>query len=214
MKALVCLSFFCLIISDTYSQKLDLIVMSNGDSLACRIDSISDKKVYFEMRHNYSWIHTDVNKSDCSEYSVDVIDEKLAVYRPGTSYLMTSAEQQNLIDAKVNNRFNSIYFENQVILPGINYDRIFPISKKAGIVIKAGLFFYGGTYLIMEGSLLLGAKKHFLEIGTGWGGEDMLGLYGRMTYRYMGKHGLMFKGGIITVRNIPIFPSFGLGFSF
>lgn len=111
-------------------------------------------------------------------------------------------------------RKNSFYIENIVIFPTINYDRIFPLNNSMGLVLKVGIFYYAGIYLETEASLLFGDMKHFFEIGGGWGAKDMFGLYGRMGYRYIGEKGLMLKGGINYVKNVPVFPSIGIGFSF
>ena len=89
-----------------------------------------------------------------------------------------------------------------------------PISDKAGIVLKAGVSAYYELFFITEASLLFGDIKHFFEIGSGWGGENMVGPYGRLGYRFIGKNGLIFKGGVTTSKNVPIFPTIGIGFSF
>lgn len=109
---------------------------------------------------------------------------------------------------------NSIYIENMVILPSINYDRIIPLSNKTGIALKAGLSYYSEVFLITEASILVGGIKHYFEIGSGWGGKDNLGLFGRLGYRYIGAKGLMLKGGVIIVKNVPIFPAIGIGIAF
>ncbi len=57
--------------------------------------------------------------------------------------------------------------------------------------------------------------KHFFEIGVGYDyGQDMVDLYGRIGYRYIGEKGLMLKGGIQIVKNVPVFPSIGIGYAF
>lgn len=45
---------------------------------------------------------------------------------------------------------NSIYVENLVILPSINYDRFIPLDNKIGIVLKVGLSFYSEPFLVSE----------------------------------------------------------------
>ena len=99
-------------------------------------------------------------------------------------------------------------------MPCINYDRILPLNYKTGIVLKAGLSSYARLFLTTEASLITGRMKNFFEIGAGWGGKDILGIYGRLGYRYIGVKGFMFKGGILIVKNVPVFPSIGLGYSF
>jgi hypothetical protein len=72
---------------------------------------------------------------------------------------------------------NSIYIENLVILPSINYDRILPLNYKSGIILKAGLSYYDRPFLITEASLLTVRIKNFFEIGGGWGGKNYFGIY-------------------------------------
>ena len=55
---LVLLATICLV----YSQDYDLIVKSNGDSIACHIDSITDTYIYSEMKSKNYWKNTHINK--------------------------------------------------------------------------------------------------------------------------------------------------------
>ena len=107
---------------------------------------------------------------------------------------------------------NSIYVENLVIFPSIHYDRILPVSKRAGVVLKVGAFHYAGWAFTGEVSMLLGGTKHFFEPGVGF--EADLNFHSHLGYRYMGPKGLLLKGGIHIVKNVPVFPTFGLGISF
>lgn len=80
--------FFILFIFSTfklYAQNYDLIVTSKGDSIACFIDSITDSKIYFEMKYNDKWIHTNTSKTEYIEYKTNAIDKKLVIFKPGTS---------------------------------------------------------------------------------------------------------------------------------
>ena len=83
-------AFFILLILSTFNlsaQNYDLIVKTNKDSIACRIDSITDTRVYFEMKYNDSWIHTDIDKSAILEYKYDIIDRYLVDFKKGSSYI-------------------------------------------------------------------------------------------------------------------------------
>ena len=110
-------------------------------------------------------------------------------------------------------RKNSFYVETLVILPVLSYDRFLPISEKTGLVLKVGVSSYLDIFFITEASILFGDIKHFFELGIGWGGKNMWGPYGKLGYRYIGKKGLILKAGATTSKNIPIFPTVGIGFS-
>ena len=58
---------------------------TNGDSLACLIDSIKDTKIYFEMKFRNNWSHTEIKTSDYIEYKLNAINKNLVSFRPGTS---------------------------------------------------------------------------------------------------------------------------------
>ena len=92
MKKSILLSVFLLIFSYFYAQDYDLIVTTKGDSLACHIDSITDSHIYFEMRHNYNWIHTMFKKDQVDKYERNVIDKKTTFFKQGTSYIDTSSK--------------------------------------------------------------------------------------------------------------------------
>jgi len=50
MKQVILILILNSLFINTYSQDFDLLVKTNGDSLACHIDSISDTHNYFEMK--------------------------------------------------------------------------------------------------------------------------------------------------------------------
>jgi hypothetical protein len=110
---------------------------------------------------------------------------------------------------------NSVYIENLVILPSINYDRVFPISKKTGVLIKVGLSTYADRFFTSEASFIMGGEKHNFDIGFGYDyGAKIVGVYGRLGYRYISKKGLLLKGGLNIIKNVPVFPTIGIGYSF
>lgn len=193
-----------------HSQSYDLLVTTKGDSIACQIDSILNEVIYFEMKFRNNWIHTQINKSQVRDYKLLAISKETAKFKTGTSILKSKTQTST----SNNIRKNSFGVENMLILPAINYDRIVSINDKTGIVLKVGLSFDGELFVIAESSLLFGSKRHFLELGGGYGGKNLLGLYGRFGYRYISEKGLMIKGGVHIVKNVPVFPTIGIGFSF
>ena len=193
-----------------YSQNFDLIVTIKGDSIACNIDSITAVDLHYEMKFRNNWIHTQINKSQVREYKLSAISKETAKFKSGTSYLDSRIQ----LETNKSMNKNSIYVENLVIFPSINYDRFLSLSSHAGIILKVGLSYYAAPFFIAESSFLIGNERSHFEVGGGFGGKYMLGPFGRLGYRFIGRKGLVIKGGILIVKNVPVFPSFGIGYSF
>jgi hypothetical protein len=68
-----------------FSKDYDLLVFPGGDSIACRIDSITDTHIYYMVRNKYQWIHTYIELSRISYYKFEAINKKTVYFRPGTS---------------------------------------------------------------------------------------------------------------------------------
>ena len=64
------------LVASSYAQDLDLIVTAKGDSIACRIDSISDTHIYFEMKSQNKWALTHITHTEVTEYKRNAINEK------------------------------------------------------------------------------------------------------------------------------------------
>ena len=69
------------------AQNYDLIVTTEGDSIACKIDSITDSKIYFEMIVKNNWFHTHTTLDKIAEYKYDAIDKLLVIFKSGSSYI-------------------------------------------------------------------------------------------------------------------------------
>jgi len=63
----------------------DLVVLTNGDSLACQIDSITDTRIMLELRYKGNWIKTFINRSEVDHYKYDEIDTKKFYFESGNS---------------------------------------------------------------------------------------------------------------------------------
>lgn len=98
-KAVISLLFLC-IISNAYSQDYDLVVTTTGDSIACRIDSITDAAIYMKIIQTNKWVNTSIMRDGTSEYKYDAIDKKAAIFRPGTSYIMLYGNNAYLMKAE------------------------------------------------------------------------------------------------------------------
>ena len=93
------------------AQNYDLIVTTNGDSIACHIDSITDTQVYFEMIINDGWVHKITPKSDCINYEFNKIDKRVVTFKSGSSYIdkiSTSKLQSHYYDLIVTTEGDSI----------------------------------------------------------------------------------------------------------
>ena len=192
-----------------HAQELDLIVM-NGDSIACKIDSISDSKIYFEMKTKGQWIHTNTSLENISLYEEDVINKKDYIFNAGTS--------------KIKSKYNYSLQKNSVYL-GIGtlcYGRTIPGNPVSfafglGIASPDGFAFYG------EATLMIGRQKHYFETGFSSAFLPMaddsgfLGPIFRAGYRYQGPKGFLFRSaptlGYIDGEFLPL-PALSLGYSF
>lgn len=73
MKKLIATWFFVFICFFSYSQKLDLVVTVDGDSIACNIDSITANGIHFEMKFNNIWRTTFLEKEKIADYKLNII---------------------------------------------------------------------------------------------------------------------------------------------
>ena len=109
-------------------------------------------------------------------------------------------------------RRNSVYFQNFIFIPSLNYDRVIPISDHFGLIPKVGFGYYDNIVPIIETSFFIGGNKHFGEIGGGY--WDFEGAVININYRYMGGKGLLMKAGFSYIPGEEGFPVLSLGYSF
>lgn len=109
-------------------------------------------------------------------------------------------------------RRNSVYLQNFIIFPTLNYDRVIPINDHFGLIPKVGFGYYDEIMLIFETSFFIGGNKHFGEIGVGYWAFE--GTVINVNYRYMGEKGLLIKAGFSYIPGEEVFPLLGLGYSF
>ena len=111
-------------LNTVYSQNYDLIVTTNGDYIACRIDSITHTEIYFQVKVDYEWINMYLKKSEISDFQRQVINKKSVDFKPGTSFIESSTLQKfSMSDI----RKNAIIIELESLLfigdVAINYER-------------------------------------------------------------------------------------------
>jgi hypothetical protein len=88
MKILLTLGIVLIIQIRTYSQNLDLVVISSGDSIACKIDSVATSVIYFQMRgHQKKWIQTFDLIDSIKAYKYNCIVEGDYSYKPNSSII-------------------------------------------------------------------------------------------------------------------------------
>lgn len=207
--------YFLLLLSiffKTYAQKYDLIVTTRGDSIVCNIDSITDAMIYFEMKNNNNWIHTNINKNELIEYKSDAIDRRLFIFREGTSYIESIRQEAASMQDFPR---NSIY----VGILTINYSRVFP-REHISVALAGGLSYLGEFGVLGETTLLMGGKKHFFEPGIMAAFSSDIGvLMFRTGYRYQGSQGFLFRISPMFVIGLDegdffIVPAASIGYSF
>lgn len=80
------LQFFCC------AKSLDLIVTTDGDSVACKILEVNDSEIVFMMKAlGHKNVKTVLSREKIAEYKYDVIKEDLYYFKPGTSYIIGKA---------------------------------------------------------------------------------------------------------------------------
>jgi len=208
--------FFLLLFTCGLSQDYDLIVTTKGDSIACRIDSISETHIYFEMKSQNNWAHTQIGLTDVSEYKRNAIDKKQFVFKAGTSIIESPkpASPGSIRDIQK----NSVY----VGILSFSYARMIP-GEHVGVNLAGGLSFLGaifgdGVGFMGEISLLTGGGvKHFFEPGffivTDF--DDTFPMV-RAGYRYQGPDGFSFRAGILLGYDDGLsgLPALSIGYSF
>ena len=94
MNRIIFTGIFFLVAVFSYSQNLDLVVTASGDSIACRIDSISDNVVYYQMKspHNQKWIHTMYNEQNFALIKYDCINPSDYIFKNGSTIIVGNAK--------------------------------------------------------------------------------------------------------------------------
>ena len=84
------------------AQNYDLIVTTEGDSITCFIDSITNTLIFFEMKIRGNWIHTQIEKNSIVAYKQDVINKKKVNFGSPTSYIN---QENNKDDSIIENPY-------------------------------------------------------------------------------------------------------------
>jgi len=206
-----------LLLNSAYGQNLDLIVTEKGDSIACRIDSIDDRQIFYEMKFQGKWIHTHIQRSAVSEYKRNAILEKEYTYKSGTSIIESPRQD---FGSMHDIQKNSLY----IGVLSINYGRLFPFDRM-GVTVSGGLSFVtsldgGGIGFMLESTLLTGGGvKHFFEPGIFLYYDNDVEWpqpFVRTGYRYQGPEGFLFRIASLWgyMDGFSFLPAVSIGYSF
>ena len=134
---------FILLVTSSMAQDYDLIVTTKGDSIACRIDSISETHIYFEMKSQDRWAQTHLGLTDVSEYKRNAVIKKQYIFDPGTSII---ASQKVIKPIKpVKNAVKTDLFSWMLNIGVLKYERVF----SENISVQLG-FYYTWDYPTMD----------------------------------------------------------------
>ena len=191
----------------------------------CRIDSITDTHIYYQMKSHSTWIHTQIPRSEVLEYKHDIIHRREYLYKPGTTIIDSSIPA---IAASMRHvRKNSIY----VGMISINYARLVPLNQTTGLTLGGGLINIDGWGGVVESSVLFGGVRHFFETGI-MGAyfftsseepdklrseDDVSAVTFRIGYRYQAPWGLLFRMApnlIFSTEDTFISLALSIGYSF
>ena len=86
MKKSLLLLFLVFNVCFLFGKKLDLIVTANGDSIACKIDSISADNIHFTAKKNKVSFTSHVELTAVSEYKYSFIEESRVKPIQGTIF--------------------------------------------------------------------------------------------------------------------------------
>lgn len=224
MKKLLIMLITSCFVSTALAQDYDLIVKTNGDSIACYIDSIVDSNYYFKMKSRNKWVSTHLGADQIALYKMDALNRKKVVFKSESSIIQrVEVENPSLKTMPRNSVFLGIAF----VAYTANYERLFPLRDKLGISLRGGLGydFYNKNPIIQEEvNLLVGGPRAFFELGIGhqFPGKAPGFLILRPGYRYQNFKGLLLKLYPIFLFNLEneedwkywAFVGVSIGFSF
>jgi len=170
MKKLLSILILFSLFTNSYGQLYDLIVTMESDSLACRIDSITDTHIYFEMKNNYNWIHTNLNKERITEYKKNVIDKKSVVFETGSSYFSTYSPSKIRNFIHIDGGTGIFWATLSLNYEGILWDKseTVELRYRTGLLLVSFEGTEGALGVPLNLTLLVGRQKHYFELTAGY----------------------------------------------
>ncbi|MGC9341331.1 MAG: hypothetical protein ACP5E3_01375 [Bacteroidales bacterium] len=204
MKYLILLGWFCLLYASSIAQKMDLIVSLENDSIACKIDSITENYIYFSAKLDRKKLNTHISLDQVAFYELNSIDINNTKSIPGTIYFNLIPENtqklaRNAVYGSLGTGlffFSGTGFYEQILTKNTAH-------KKVLSFVKGGFGGYanrkGWTYLMLQYGILTGSSANHLELGAGlvyyFIGDSPLS--GTIGYRYQKPGGdFIFRTGI------------------
>jgi len=217
MKRIIYILILISLSVHSYSQDFDLIINSNGDSIACHIDSITDTYIYFEMKIRENWVHTYKKLEDIAEYKINAIDKNMIKFKNGSSYFKSINRPTSIYYIPRNTLYTELCGTGGVIT--VNYERLIPINYNISIALRLGIFWFPELYVPREVNFLIGQHIHFLEFGVGTHSFSLNEANAcKVGYRFQSEKGFMARAVVLYFPNhewIPnIWPGLSLGYSF
>jgi len=169
MKIYLTLGIILFIQIRTYSQNLDLVVTTSGDSIACKIDSVARSAIYFQIRgYGRKWVQTFEAIELTKEFKYDCIVESDYNYKPNSSIIIGKVPK------------NIKYLKNKYPIKNYSYqktDKYSPgLAGVLGLVPGVGHMYAGEP---IRGLLYLGGMgaSFFAFVGgyaLAWSGDTFI----------------------------------------
>ncbi len=221
MKTVLLIILFFFILNHSFSQKTSLLIRTNGDSIICKIDSITDTEVYIKLRTvEYTWAKSSISISEVASIKYNVSSNDIRYSKSDSISIKRSIRYFNKNNINVST--DLILYGYWTILFVVNYERLFTISDHFAISGKIGLapfIFYKIPPLIFEVNLLAGKSLAIFEsaigiiniLQKGYGYDNNIIPYLRFNYRLQNTNWFLFKIGPTIYFDDLVF--FGVGIS-
>ena len=174
MKKVFLLLICMFIVMSAFSQNYDLIVKSDGDSIPCQIDSITNSRLYFTLKHRGHWTQTFINSNQITEYKYNVLPKKSVKYLVNPKYGNSHASD---LERKKNVIHGTVGFLGVWAVANINYERLI-LDRKDKFLNTLWLRVGGGGYAgwdvsgphaVVGFTLITGKKNSHIETHLGLG---------------------------------------------
>jgi hypothetical protein len=209
MKKLIVLILVLTLYSVSFAQNSDLIVTTEGDSIACEIEQVTDSVIFVRMLTDNEWVRKMYKSDQIEEYKMDLYYRNQLVFKEGSTSLIESVKE---IDVLIDSYRNTFTLESNLAFNSVNYCRLIPLKDHNRLSVGAGInyFAFGFWWASAESTILIGKTRHFFEAGVevNYPFEDIPG-FTIVGYRFQGYNGLILKANLHL-----IFPMVAIGYSF
>jgi hypothetical protein len=176
------------------AQKKDIIIILEGDSILCEIDSMTNEYIYFEMIQGGQLIQTKVLKREVKLYEENLYKDSDFKLKKGSSIIEGPYGSMKDINK------NSIFFSSTIVTNSIHYERLIPINNILSTGLSAGfdfMFDKEKPVSIFELNFSLFNPKNSFEFGPGiytYLRDFKSAVYTfHAGYKYLGPNGFLFK---------------------